>query len=159
MSSLSKNVLFSLVEFCSSICSMYYTHTPAALHVIWPGDSKYLHEFVTLALGSLAEGATRHGHLTVHHTHGGVQRAQEHPQVGAALQIHHGMERLREQTEEHKHKEKQLVCTELWRHPCVWRTLTLQTCSLCVRAARNGPTYEQFYRQVMENDVYQTLTQ
>lgn len=82
-----------------------HKHTPATLHVIWPGDSKYLHEFVTLALGSLAEGATWHGHLTVHHTHGGVQRAQEHPQVRAALQVNHGMKRLRDQTEEHKYKE------------------------------------------------------
>lgn len=73
------------------------THAPATLHVIWPGHSEYLHEFVTFVFGSLAEGATRHGHLTVHHTDGAVQSAQEHPQVRAALQVYHGMERLREE--------------------------------------------------------------
>lgn len=40
-----------------------------------------------------------------------------------------------------------------------WRTLTSQTYSLCMSAARNLPTYEQFYYQLMESDVYQTLTQ
>lgn len=58
---------------------------------------------MTLILGSLAEGATRHGHLTVHHTHGGVQRAQEHPQVRAALQVNQGMKRLKEWAEENSY--------------------------------------------------------
>lgn len=71
------------------------THTPATLHVFWPGHVKYLHEFVTLVLGSLAEGPARHGHLAVHDAHRGVEGAQEHPQIRAAHQVHHGVERLR----------------------------------------------------------------
>lgn len=72
-----------------------HRHTPATLHVIWPGYSKYLHEFVTLIPGSLAERPTWHGHLAVDCAHRSVQGAQEHPQVSAAHQVHHRMERLR----------------------------------------------------------------
>lgn len=71
-----------------------HTHAPATLHVVWPGYSKYLHEFVTLILGSLAEGATRHGHPAVDDAHRGVQSTQEHLQITAAYQVDHGMERL-----------------------------------------------------------------
>lgn len=49
---------------------------------------------MTLIPGSLAEGSARHGHLAVHDAHRGIEGAQEHPQIRAAHQVHHGMERL-----------------------------------------------------------------
>lgn len=73
---------------------MQNTYAPATLHVFWPGYPEYFHQFVTLILGPLAQGSTRHGHLAVHDAHRGVQGAQEHPQIRAAHQVHHGMERL-----------------------------------------------------------------
>lgn len=73
---------------------MQHTYTPATLHVIRPNYSKYLHEFVTLVLGSLAEGSAWHGHLAVHNAHWGIEGTQEHPQVTAAHQVDHGMKRL-----------------------------------------------------------------
>lgn len=76
--------------------------TPATLHVIRPGYSKYLHEFVALIFGPLAEGSTRHGHPAILRAHRGVQGAQEHPQVSAAHKVYHGMKRLQERWREIK---------------------------------------------------------
>lgn len=73
---------------------MQNTCAPATLHVFWPGYPEYFHQFVTLILGPLAEGSTWHGHLAVHDAHRGVEGAQEHPQIRAAHQVHHGVERL-----------------------------------------------------------------
>lgn len=89
------NLGFIIISELPDEFKMQITHTPATLHVFWPGYVKYFHEFVTLIPGSLAEGSARHGHLAVHDAHWGINGAQEHPQIRAAHQVHHGMERLR----------------------------------------------------------------
>lgn len=61
-----------------------FEYTPVTVHVVWPGYSKYLHEFVALNLSPLADWSTWHRHLAIDGAHRSVQGTQEHPQVSAA---------------------------------------------------------------------------
>ena len=70
------------------------SYQPVALHLLRPADPKHVHEFVAVALGLQTEAAAGQSHPAVLCTHGGVERAQEHPEVRRALQVHHGVERL-----------------------------------------------------------------
>jgi len=100
--------------------SLTHSYTPATLHVVWPGQSKYLHEFVALVLRLLAEGPARHGHLAVHGAHRSVQGTQEHPQVGAAHQVHNGMKRLQERgCSWLLMLEPDISCFKLWQEALV----------------------------------------
>lgn len=77
---------------------------PVAVHLLRPADTKHVHQFVAVALGLQAEAAAGEGHPAVLGAHGGVEGAQEHPEVRGALEVHHGMERLRD---------------DIWRHGLV----------------------------------------
>lgn len=74
-------------------------HQPVAVHLLWPADTKHVHQLVAVALGLQTEAATRQRDPTVLGTNWGVERTQEHPELRGALQVHHGMERLQVETE------------------------------------------------------------
>lgn len=67
---------------------------PAALHLLWPGDSKHIHELLAVSLGMVTQAPAGQRHPSVLHTHGGIQGTQERPEVWRALQVHHGVEGL-----------------------------------------------------------------
>lgn len=72
---------------------------PVAVHLLRPADTEHVHELVAVAPGLQAEAAAGQGHPPVLGADGGVEGAQEHPEVRGALQVHHGMEGLQEETQ------------------------------------------------------------
>lgn len=75
-------------------------YIPATLCLVWPGHPKHLHEIVAVSLGAVAQGSAGHGHPAILHTDWSVEGTQEHPQVLRTLQVHHGVEGLREERRE-----------------------------------------------------------
>jgi len=67
---------------------------PVAVHLLWPADTKHVHQFVAIAFCLQTEAAAGQRHPAVLGTHRSVERAEEHPELRRALQVHHGMERL-----------------------------------------------------------------
>lgn len=80
---------------------------PAALHLLWPGDSKHIHELLAVSLGMVTQAPAGQRHPSVLHTHGGIQGTQERPEVWRALQVHHGVEGLlRRENREFVHAQR-----------------------------------------------------
>lgn len=75
--------------FCRRLFS-----SPLAVHLLGPAEAEDLHELKALGLGALAQPSAWHRHAAVLGAHGRVQGAEEGPQVGGALQVHHGMKGL-----------------------------------------------------------------
>lgn len=70
-------------------------YQPVAVHLLRPADTEHVHQFVAVALGLQTEAAAGQSHPAVLGTHRSVERAQKHTELWRALQVNHGMERLR----------------------------------------------------------------
>lgn len=100
--------IFSLLLLSVLLCQ------PVAVHLLRPADAKHVHQLVAVTLGPQAEVAARQRHPAVLGAHGGVEGAQEGPEVWGALEVHHGVEGL--QVEQRDRSTRTLVSVRVRVH-------------------------------------------
>lgn len=60
-------------------------YQPVAVHLLWPADTKHVHQSVAVTLGLQAKAAAWQSHPSILGAHWGVESTQEHPELRRAL--------------------------------------------------------------------------